>query len=544
MPEFAVPTVFSVVDHLNPFFAKGAAGATRFETMVKGAFARTGHQASMFNSILGGVTFGNLAADGIRRGIQGIQGLAREGLALASNLVEVQNVVDTSFGSMSGQIDRWSKTAITGFGLSELQAKQFAGTMGAMLKSSGLAGQSVVDMSIGLTALAGDFSSFYNLDPGIAFQKIRAGISGETEPLKQLGINMSVANMQAFALTQGIKKKWAVLSQGEQAQLRYAYLMKVSADAQGDFSKTLATSVANQQRVYATNRQQLAASAMNSLLPLQLKYYQLLNSTVSKAGEWIEANKGLIATRIDTFFDRAGQFLTAIKPGLSFVLWAVKNLAGPVLAGAATFTVLKYGLLAAAAAGKVFGLVNTILFAYQAYAGGAATAQEALNMVMNANPVGLVVTGISILVGLFVLLASKVGGVSPAFTVLGQTMMKGLLAPVNLVIDGFQMLMLLASKLPGQVGQSFAAGYADIQAFQQNMNSTLTGSSGSYDFATPYQTAREKKLEREAPNEAAIERQDSSWSGYLQVAAPAGSTMEAKSTGPAQLRYDLMGANP
>lgn len=101
----------------------------------------------------------------------------------ASDLQEVQNVVDTTFGESANQIDAWAKTAITQFGLSETKAKQFASTLGAMMKSAGMAGDEVVKVSEDLAGLAADMSSFYNLDFDTAFQKIRSGISGETEPL-------------------------------------------------------------------------------------------------------------------------------------------------------------------------------------------------------------------------------------------------------------------------------------------------------------------------------------------------------------------------
>lgn len=167
---------------------------------------------------------------------------------LASDLTEVQNVVDVTFGDNAEKINAWAKNAATAFGMSELQAKQFNGTMGAMLKSMGLSSGEVLNMSKSLTGLAGDFASFYNLKPEEAFEKLRSGISGETEPLKQLGINMSVANLEAYALTQGITKQYKEMSQAEQATLRYNYLMSVSADAQGDFART-SDSLANQLRI-------------------------------------------------------------------------------------------------------------------------------------------------------------------------------------------------------------------------------------------------------------------------------------------------------
>ena len=122
--------------------------------------------------------------------------IGKEAISAASDLQEVQNVVDTTFGkSGAAKIESWAKSAGAQFGLTETQAKRFTSTIGAMMKSSGLAGSEIVDMSTDLAGLAADMASFYNLDFDEAFQKIRSGISGETEPLKQLGINMSVANL-------------------------------------------------------------------------------------------------------------------------------------------------------------------------------------------------------------------------------------------------------------------------------------------------------------------------------------------------------------
>lgn len=156
----------------------------------------------------------------------------------ASDLSEVQNVVDVTFGDSSGMIDAWSKQAGKAYGLTEKQAKQYTATIGAMLKSQGMADDEIVKTSTDLAGLAADMASFYNLDFDTAFQKIRSGISGETEPLKQLGINMSAANLEAFRLAQGIEKTYAAMSQSEQTALRYQYIMQATADAQGDFART------------------------------------------------------------------------------------------------------------------------------------------------------------------------------------------------------------------------------------------------------------------------------------------------------------------
>ena len=146
---------------------------------------------------------------------------AKSGIDTASDLQEVQNVVDVTFGEEgSKKIEEFAKSAAGSFGMSALSAKQFTGTMGAMLKSMNLGDTEVEEMSIALAGLAGDMASFYNLDPEEAFVKLQSGISGETEPLKQLGINMTVANLEAYALSQGINTAWKEMTQAEQATIR------------------------------------------------------------------------------------------------------------------------------------------------------------------------------------------------------------------------------------------------------------------------------------------------------------------------------------
>jgi hypothetical protein len=246
--------------------------------MVGGAFKK-----------LGGIIAGAFA-------IKGLIDFGKESIELASNLSEVQNVVDVTFGSMASDINSWSKTALQGFGLSELSAKKYSSTMGAMMKSSGLAGIQMEGMSKKLTELAGDMASFYNLSTDMAFEKIRSGISGETEPLKQLGVNMSVANMEAFALSQGIKKSYDSMTQAEQTLLRYNYLLSVTGDAQGDFART-SGSWANQVRLLGEQWKVFQGTMGSAFISLLTPVLQMLNSLIAKlqiAAEYFKAFVELI----------------------------------------------------------------------------------------------------------------------------------------------------------------------------------------------------------------------------------------------------------
>lgn len=235
----------------------------------------TGNISNQFSGMLKKVAAGFSAA---KIG-QALLNLGKDAIQAASDLEEVQNVVDVTFGSNSNKIETWAKNAGTQFGLTETQAKKFSSTMGAMLKSSGIAGDQIVDMSTDLAGLAADMASFYNLDFDTAFQKIRSGISGETEPLKQLGINMSVANLNAFALQQGLSKTFDKMSQGEQTMLRYQYMMQQTADAQGDFSRT-SDGYANSVRKLETNLEQLKTTLGKGFIDVVAEATGFLNTFI------------------------------------------------------------------------------------------------------------------------------------------------------------------------------------------------------------------------------------------------------------------------
>lgn len=231
--------------------------------MVKSAFLGLGKTIAGVFAVTKLVQFGKASID------------------LASNLQEVQNVVDVVFGESSSQINNFAKNALNAYGLSELSAKRYASTMGAVLKSMGLSEQATLNMSQSITALAGDMASFYNLSGDDAFNKIRSGISGETEPLKMLGINMSVANMEAYALSQGITKSYQSMTQAEQALLRYNYLLSTTKDAQGDFARTT-DSWANQTRILSEQWKSFQGTMGSAFISLLTPVVKMLNWIISK----------------------------------------------------------------------------------------------------------------------------------------------------------------------------------------------------------------------------------------------------------------------
>lgn len=231
----------------------------------------------------------------------------------ASDLEEVQNVVDVVFGESAEIIDNFAKSAVKSLGLSELSAKKYASTMGAMLKSMKLSDKQVLTMSQNLTALAGDMASFYNISSEEAFGKIRSGISGITMPLKQLGINLDVANLEAYALSKGITKSYNSMTQAEQALLRYNYLLDVTKDAQGDFSRT-SGNWANQIRVLQEQWNSFKSVLGSAFIQVLTPVVRALNVLLEKL---ILAGK---------YFQRFVYMITGVKPQTKSASTAVASL--------------------------------------------------------------------------------------------------------------------------------------------------------------------------------------------------------------------------
>ena len=218
-------------------------------------------------------------AIGFRLGY-GLLQFGQQAFELGSAITEVENVVDVAFGSMADKAYEFASTATEQYGLSELAAKQYAGTMMAMLNSTGVAQDAAAEMSITLAGLAGDLASFYNISTDEAFMKLRSAIAGETEPMRQLGINMTVAALQSYALSQGITKSWQSMTQAEQAMLRYNYIMSATSQQQGDFQRTVG-SFANQWRLLTLNVQQFASVVGQGLIAAVLPAIQAINALFS-----------------------------------------------------------------------------------------------------------------------------------------------------------------------------------------------------------------------------------------------------------------------
>lgn len=200
------------------------------------------------------------------RGVEQVIRKMGEAVQASSNLSESINKVSVVFGENAQEIMDWSKTSSTAMGQSQRTALEAAGSFGNLFDALGLTSDQTKEMSIGLVELASDLASFNNITPDEALIKLRAGIVGETEPLRVLGVNLNATVVAAKAMQMGLGSTTKELSDQDKVLARYAIILDQTKNAQGDFART-STGLANAQRILAAQMENGSAQLGNSFRP-------------------------------------------------------------------------------------------------------------------------------------------------------------------------------------------------------------------------------------------------------------------------------------
>lgn len=252
-----------------------------------------------------------------------IVGLAISGVKAASDLAESNSKVGVVFEENAAKVRAFASTSASSLGISEQAALEATGTFGNLFRALGVGTGPAAEMSTSLVTLAADLASFNNANPEDVLLALRSGLLGEAEPLRQFGVSLSAARIEAEALSSGIVKatgdttkitaatiahekaqaaaakalekhgkesleyRAAVsavekaegalaaatagrvpeLTAAQKAQAAYAIIQKDTALAQGDFART-SDGLANQQRILAAQFVDLKASLAQELLPV------------------------------------------------------------------------------------------------------------------------------------------------------------------------------------------------------------------------------------------------------------------------------------
>jgi hypothetical protein len=238
-------------------------------------------------------------------------------IKLASDMEETQNKVSVAFGDSAQAVKDWSKTSIESMGLAQQSALDAAALFGDMGTSMGIARDDAAEMSMGLTQLGADLASFKNVGVDQAMDALKGVFTGETDSLTQLGYVMTETNLKAFAMSKGISKNVEDMTQAEKVNLRFAFVMEATKNAQGDFSRT-SEGAANQMRMFGESLKELGASLGATILPLFTKVIKFTNGIIQEFMGLSEGTKKVIIG--------VGAFALALGPvivGIGAVLAAL-----------------------------------------------------------------------------------------------------------------------------------------------------------------------------------------------------------------------------
>lgn len=213
--------------------------------------------------------------------VKAIVNFGKECIDLGSDLTEVQNVVDVTFGSLNTEVNRFAENAIAQFGLGQTVTKKYVGTFGAMAKAFNFSNKEALAMSETLTGLTGDVASFYNLSSDEAYTKLKSVFTGETETLKDLGVVMTQNALDQYALANGYGKTTSKMSEQEKVALRYKFVLDKLNIANGDFART-SDSWANQTRVLSLRFNELKATLGQGFINIFTPIVKGINMVLSK----------------------------------------------------------------------------------------------------------------------------------------------------------------------------------------------------------------------------------------------------------------------
>ncbi len=244
-----------------------------FERGARGLLSGVERLGNSLRGIIGSLGFG--------LGIAGLIALGKQAIDTASDIQEVQNVVDTAFGSMAYKMEEFAKTSVKQFGLSQLSAKQMGSTFMAMASNMVGSAETASDMAINLTKRAADMASFYNRSAEDTATALHGIFTGETEVLKQYGIVQTEVNLQEYAAAHGINKKISAMSQAEKVQLRYNYVMEQTGLAAGDFERT-SGNWANQVRILKEQFKELLGVLGTGLITVLNPVVKFLNVVLTQ----------------------------------------------------------------------------------------------------------------------------------------------------------------------------------------------------------------------------------------------------------------------
>lgn len=257
----------------------------RYNNTVNRATTRT----NAWSSALRGI--------GLYAVFRGVTRLLGSAISKSTEYTETLNLFTVSMGQYAEEAYNYAQKVSEVLGIDPAEWMKNQGIFNSIITGFGVAGDKAAYMSRNLTQLAYDLSSFYNISVTDAFQKVQSGISGELEPLRRLGYDLSVARLEQERLNLGIETSVQNMTQAEKSQLRYYAMMTQVTQVQGDMARTL-QSPANMLRVLKMQLNLVARELGNLFIPILRAVLPPLIAVASAIRAVISAIAGLFGVEM------------------------------------------------------------------------------------------------------------------------------------------------------------------------------------------------------------------------------------------------------
>lgn len=386
-----------MADNIAPIkvrFEVDTAGLKGVDTAIQGMGGRVKKSLGVF-----GVAAGTALGSGITRAVSSAASAAASlissSISAASDLNENISKTGVIFGEQSKNVVSWAGTMADGFGISKTAALEAASNFAIFGKSAGLTGTGLTSFSTDLTSLAGDLASFNNTSTDEAITALSAALRGESEPIRKYGVLLDDASLRAEAFKQGlVKTTKEALTPQQRVLAAQALIFKQTSAAQGDAART-GDQYAGQIRQMKATSEDLKSELGTAFIPI-------------------------VMDLINAFKDALPEIKDKLIPALQNLAGRFREDVLPAILKLAPFLITLIGFLADNADSVLgFASAGAILIPVIK---SATTVMGLLNVVMNANPIGLIITAVGLLVAGIIYLATQTTFFQDAFKAMGDTL--------------------------------------------------------------------------------------------------------------------------
>lgn len=233
------------------------------------------------------IALGTLTALGLDELFGNVSSSLQKAISDASSIVESENLLRATFNEGADSMLAWADASATAYGLTNIEAKKYLSFITGVLNNTGVANDALESMTTNYVRVVGDLASAFNTETADAFEAIRSGIAGNTTAMQRYGVVLSVANLQQFLNEKGISATYKTLDAASKQYVRYAYIMKSTADIQGDYTNTF-DSFANSVKTLKGEWQNFLALVGQYAIPMLKPLISGLATVIAYAQEVIK----------------------------------------------------------------------------------------------------------------------------------------------------------------------------------------------------------------------------------------------------------------